>query len=75
VPSWRNETLSALTHPNIIQKREVVPGATNWRTLLQRVKDWCRPAETLTSDTFALELNLDEIAYLDDPTDRTAQHR
>jgi hypothetical protein len=64
-PSWRHETLSALTHPNILEKREVVPGATDWYTLLQRVKDWCRPTETPAPDSFSLELTKEEIAYLD----------
>lgn len=68
-PSWRQETLSALTHPNILHRREVIPGATNWNTLLQRAKDWCRIAPTETDDTFTLQLTPQERAYL---TDRNA---
>lgn len=65
-PSWRQEQLSALTHPNIVTRTETIPGATNWRTLLQRCKDWAKRTEQPTADSFTLSLTPEEIAYLDD---------
>ena len=63
-PSWRQEQLSALTHPNIVTRTEIIPGATNWRSLLARVKDWCRKTDTQNAESFALDLTEAEADYL-----------
>jgi len=40
-PSYTHLRLSAMTHPNILERREVVPGATSWTALTDRLADWC----------------------------------
>jgi hypothetical protein len=53
--SWVHEQISALTHPNILERREVVPGATTWRALTAHLADWCRVVDAPTSETFTLD--------------------
>lgn len=33
--------LDSLTAPNVLQRREIIPGQVNWEWLNGRVKDWC----------------------------------
>lgn len=59
-PSWHTETISALTHPNILAHREEIPGATTWTTLIDRVRDWCKETDCETDgsdDTFTIEVS------------------
>ncbi len=37
--------MSALDHPNVVERREVVPGAISFNTISERVRADCRPAE------------------------------
>ena len=37
--------MSALTHPNVVERREVVPGAVTHETVLRRLASDCREAE------------------------------
>ena len=52
---WEIEELSALTHPNIMQRREVIPGATTWRALSEHLRDWCRVVDEPTPETFTID--------------------
>lgn len=36
--------MSALTHPNVVHKKEIIPGAITYDTVIQRIKNECRPA-------------------------------
>lgn len=36
--------MSALTHPNVINKKEIVAGAISYETVIDRLKTECRPA-------------------------------
>jgi len=59
-PAWVQERLSALTHPNVVQRREVIPGATTWTALFSHLMDWCRILSEPTPETFTLELTDEE---------------
>jgi len=37
--------LSALTHPNVIEGREVIPGAVTRETTVRRINEWTRPLD------------------------------
>ena len=37
-------SISALSHPNVVQKKEVIPGAISYETVSERIKTECRPA-------------------------------
>jgi hypothetical protein len=39
---WNVLTVSALNHPNVLEKREVVPGAVSYRWVKDKIKRWCR---------------------------------
>lgn len=54
-PNWTHAQLSALTHPNIVQKREVIPGATTYLAFTDHLRDWCRETDTATNETFGFE--------------------
>lgn len=55
-PSWDQEHISALTHPNIIHRREVIAGATTYSTLLDRIRDWCREVDQeIPGETFLFD--------------------
>jgi phage terminase large subunit len=56
-PSYEHEQISALTHPNLLQHAEVVPGATTWISCIDRIRDWCKPVEHETKDTFSVEIS------------------
>ncbi|CAK0748806.1 putative Terminase B [Azospirillaceae bacterium] len=58
--SWIHERISALTHPNITNKATVIPGATTYKALKDRIRDWCKPAEIQTDETFEFEKQLYE---------------
>lgn len=61
-PSYVQEHMSALNHPNILQRREVIPGATTWASLLDRLRDWCREVvEPIEGETFSLEVSEEEL--------------
>lgn len=57
MPSWHTETISALTHPNILARAEVIPGATTWASLIDRVRDWCKEVDSPTEETFQIEIS------------------
>jgi hypothetical protein len=43
-PQWRLFHLSALDHPNVVNKVDVIPGAINYDYVVQRIKNECRSA-------------------------------
>jgi hypothetical protein len=45
-PIYKTMHISALTHPNILQKKEVVPGAISYENVINRIKHECRKAES-----------------------------
>ena len=55
--SWRTEQITALTHPNILERRETIPGATTWLALCDRIRDWCTEQPAETSETFSVEIS------------------
>ena len=55
-PSWDQEVISALTHPNIIERREVIPGATTYAALCDRLRGWCKESPVaISGETFEFE--------------------
>jgi len=42
--------MSALEHPNVVERREVVPGAISFSTVAERVRSECRAAEPHEAD-------------------------
>lgn len=40
-PKWNIITISALTHPNVIEDREVIKGAVSRTWVEEKIKDWC----------------------------------
>ena len=44
--SWHHIQISCLEHPNITERREVVPGAVSWDWVNDRIKEWCTPCES-----------------------------
>jgi hypothetical protein len=51
-PNWENEQLSALTHPNILERRQVIGGATSFLAFCDHLTDWCRCVDQHTEETF-----------------------
>lgn len=47
-------TISALEHPNVLEGREVIPGAVTRTDIEQKAKDWCRPCSKDTPDAITL---------------------
>ena len=50
--SWRHLRISCLEHPNIKERREVIPGAVSWQWVRERIDDWCRPGSSENSFFF-----------------------
>lgn len=49
--------LSAFNHPNVITGEDIIPGAVDRNTTVQRINDWCRPlvqGEKQSVNTFVL---------------------
>jgi len=49
--------LSAFRHPNVVTGTDVIPGAVNRETTVQRINEWCRPlapSEKQSTNTFKL---------------------
>lgn len=42
-PRWHKFRLDSLTAPNVLQKREVIPGQVDYEWVLDKVKEWCTP--------------------------------
>jgi hypothetical protein len=42
-PRWHRFRLSALRHPNVVEGRQVVPGAVSREMVNEWVRDWCDP--------------------------------
>jgi len=54
---WKTITISALTHPNIIEKKEIVSGAVAYSWILEKIHDWCLevPVHDPSVNTFEFE--------------------
>lgn len=50
-------TISALEHPNVIEGKEVIPGAVTRMDIEQKAKDWCRPSAPNVPDAVHLFWN------------------
>ena len=49
--------LSAFSHPNVVQGRDIIPGAVTRETTVRRINEWCRPlvdGEPVDSECFEL---------------------
>lgn len=66
-PSWHTESISALDHPNVLKRREVIPGATTWISMVDRIRDWCQIFEQPTAETFSVEISDVELHIGPDP--------
>ena len=44
-PQWRHIRISCLDHPNVIEHKEIVPGAVSWDWVDGAVRDHCTKAE------------------------------
>lgn len=44
-PKYIKKTISALNHPNVIHKKEIISGAITYNTIKDRIDFECRPAE------------------------------
>ncbi|MEP6756920.1 MAG: terminase family protein, partial [Chthonomonadales bacterium] len=55
--SWKRFTISAMDHPNVVQGREVIPGAVTRVTVDERVKEWCTEADADVDDPQKFEWN------------------
>lgn len=42
---WNEIEISALTHPNIILEKEVVPGGVSVTWIEEKIRDWCSPVK------------------------------
>ncbi len=40
-PRWKKFTLDSLTAPNVLQKRDVIPGQVNYEWVEDKVRMWC----------------------------------
>ncbi len=40
-PEWKSYTVSALNHPNVKQKRTVIPGAVSYEWVKDKIRKWC----------------------------------
>jgi hypothetical protein len=72
-PSWHTEVISALTHPNIVSQREVIPGATTWISMVDRIRDWCQIYDQPTNDTIEIALSDAEL-QVGVSTERVVRH-
>lgn len=54
---WNIITISGLTHPNILQKKEVIPGAISINWVNEKINDWCIEVKNhdIEQDTFEFE--------------------
>jgi len=41
VSAWKKVTISALEHPNVVEGKELIPGAFTVEALEERVGEWC----------------------------------
>ncbi len=57
-PAWTCRSIGALTHPNILARKEIIPGATTWLALTSKLRDWCQLVDntTVSPDVFQLTL-------------------
>lgn len=40
---WNKFRLDSLTAPNVIQKKQIIPGQVDYEWVLDKVKEWCEP--------------------------------
>lgn len=46
---WNIITVSALNHPNVIHKKEIIPGAVSYTWIKQKIKEWCKETSSVSS--------------------------
>jgi phage terminase large subunit len=44
---WNVITVSALNHPNVVQKKEIIPGAVSYKWIKDKIKMWCNTPPSL----------------------------
>lgn len=47
--NWNIITVSALNHPNVIHKKEIIPGAVSYTWIKQKINEWCKEESSLSS--------------------------
>jgi len=40
-PNWKELKISAFSHPNVKQKKEVIPGAVSYKWVVDKIRKWC----------------------------------
>ncbi len=44
-PNWKYTHISCLDHPNVVQHKDIIPGAVSWQWVDDRVNEWCVQCE------------------------------
>ena len=52
---WNIITVSALNHPNVIRKKEIIPGAVSNNWIKQKINEWCKEESSLRKNNNIFE--------------------
>ena len=52
---WNIITVSALNHPNVIHKKEIIPGAVSHNWIKQKINEWCKEESSLRKNNNIFE--------------------
>jgi phage terminase large subunit len=61
---WKTRHLSCLDHPNVINRKDLIPGAVSYRACLEMVEDYC---EVIEDDALIANLEAWQADMLADP--------
>src|SRR5262249_43805105 len=64
-PRWKTYTLSALTHPNVVEAVSHIPGAVTREAVEDRLASWCEEEkeETVDSSFLSSSLSADAVVW------------
>lgn len=54
-PRWHRINISALENPNVVNKKEIIPGLTSYTWILEKLEDHCRPCNANDPGSFLFE--------------------
>ncbi len=54
-PNFKHIRISCLEHPNVKERKELIPGAVSYTWVAERVAEWCRPTSTPGEKSFFWE--------------------
>lgn len=52
---WHNIELSALDHPNVMEKKEIIEGAVSYNWVSEKVDEWCEITDSKVPGSFTFE--------------------